>query len=139
MSESESESRADRRDRYHRLLETIRHNTGDPQHVLAPGAGLWTVLSSSNIDTSDAITAMEAAIDNGHVLQWTDADGRHRYGLTGAGIDEARHTDAPLYGPADRERLRAVLATEADRDEPDKSVIAWANRRLAAIDGVGEE
>ena len=135
MGDGDTDTVAMRRDRYHHLLETVRHQTGDPQHVLVPGTGLWTVLSSASIDTSDAITAMQAAIENGHVIKWTDGEGRHRYGLTGDGIDEAPHAEAPLYGPADEPHLRAVIETEASRDDPDRDVIGWANRRLAAIEG----
>jgi len=128
------ETADDRRERYHRLLETVRHQTGDPQHVMVAGSALWTVINNGHMDTSDAITTMQAAIENGHCIQWTDADGRHRYALTGDGVAEAPHATAPLYGPADETQLRAVIKTEAESDEPNRDVIGWANQRLAAIE-----
>jgi len=136
MSETEQPTRDDRRERYHRLLETVRHQTGDPQHVLVTGRALWTVLSSANIETSDAIKAMQAAIENGHVIQWSGPDGRHRYGLTADGIAEAPHATAPLFGPDDEDTLREVIEDEASTDDPNRDVIGWANRRLAGIGSV---
>lgn len=121
-------------DDYARLLQTVAYQTGDPQHVLVSGRGLWTVISHGSLRMADAITAMQAAIENDHVLRWRGGAGRHRYGLTTAGIEATPHVDAPLFGPADVPTLREVLDTEASRDDPSQAVIAWANRRLAAIE-----
>jgi len=131
---STDESGPDRRERYHRLLEVIVHNTGDPQHVLARGAAIWTVTHSSNIPTGEALTAMRAGLENGHVIRWHDPDGHHRYGLTADGVAQSRWAEPPLYGPADRAQLREVIETEAATADPDRAVIGWCNRRLAAIE-----
>jgi len=77
---------------------------------------------------------MRAAHENGHVLRWTDGDGTARYLLTGDGIDATAHIDRPLFDAADESVLRAVIDTEVSRADPDKAVIGWANRRLAALE-----
>lgn len=118
------------------LARTLAANVGDPQPVVADAKRLWTTLVAHGPLTHHAATdAMDAALDAGHILRWTNADGRTCYALTGDGMDAAE-VSRPVFDDADRDALQTVIETEASRDDPDQDVIGWANRRLAAIRGV---
>lgn len=124
----------ERRARYHQLLGTIDKQTGHGQPVMIEGGPLWSVINHTPIDHTDALRALHAAVENGDVRRWTDAAGDWRYGLTESGIAQLEHVDAPTYTEEDVSRLRAVAETEAGREEPDGDVIAWANRRIQAVE-----
>lgn len=126
--------REHRRANYEQILSTIRANTGDPMHPLVGATALWTTaVSHGRLDHDAATSALRAAVENGAVLRWTDADGTVRYALTTDGLDAV--TGLSPYGEADADALRGVIETEAEREDPDKTVIGWANERLAEVDG----
>lgn len=133
MTGAKPRTQKHRRADYEQTLSTIRANVGDPQSPLVAAHALWTTLvANGRLEHEFAQSALRAGVENGHVLRWTDGDGTVRYALTTAGLDEARGTDP--YGPADADVLRACIATEADRAEPDREFIGWANERLGGID-----
>lgn len=126
---------AERRSRYQTLLCTIAYQTGDPQPVLCSARSLWTTLvAHGQLDCQDAQTAMRAARENGDVIRWEDSDGCVRYGVTESGIEAVDELDAPLYSKSDEPKLREILTTEVEKDEPNKSVIGWCNSRLGALE-----
>lgn len=117
---------------YDAILGAIRANVGDPQPPLVGAHALFTVVcANGSLSVDAATTAMDATLDNDHALRWTDGDGTVRYALTTAGLAEVRGTNP--YGPADADALRACIATEADRADPDRAFIGWANERLGEL------
>jgi hypothetical protein len=132
----------------------VDRNTGGPQSVVLAGRALFIHVDHSNIDCSDARQIVTRAVENGHLLRWSDTDGdgdgdangdtdtdsesegRTRYAVTSAGIAETPRVSPPIYDERDREGLERVLRTEVGRDAPDKSVVGWANQRLAALDAL---
>jgi len=125
----------DRRAHYHQLLGTIDKNTGHGAPVMLRGGPLWSTIDYTPIDHTDAVRAMQAAIQNDHVRRWVDAEGRNRYGVTDAGIDAHPTITRPTYTSEDVSGLRRVIEVEAGRDDPEKAVIAWANRRISEVEG----
>jgi hypothetical protein len=122
----------DRRDDYEQVLETIAHNTGDPQPPLASARPLFnTLVANGPVEAMNAEKAMQAAVENGHVVRWTDGDNIVRYALTGDGIDHVVASNP--YGPADADALRECVKTEASREDPERGFIGWANKRLAEL------
>jgi len=135
---TESDTHADRKDRYHTILGILRANTGHEMPPLLSGAALWVTVGNGSLTHTDGVRALQATIEQGDTLRWTDADGTTRYGLTQSGHDALPYS-TPQFVPADRPALRQVLETEAGRDDPDREVIAWANRWLDTIQGDGDE
>jgi len=121
-----------RQSRYHQLLGTIDKNTGHGAPVMLRGGPLWSTINYTPIDHTDAVRAMQAAIENDHVRRWTDAEGNTR---TDGGIETHPYIERPTYTSEDVAGLRDVIEVEAGRDDPDKAVIAWANRRLSEVEG----
>jgi len=132
----DEDTREDRKHRFHTVLRVIASNTGDPQPPLQRARHLWTTaVANGSLSQDEAATALSAAREHGYVLQWVDPDGDVRYGLTDSGITTLRHADAPLFEAADEPALRDIIEREAGTDDPDRDVIGWANKRLAALEG----
>lgn len=129
---SQERAHKHRRADYEQTLGTIRANTGDPQRPLVAASPLWTTLvANGGLEHEFATSALRAAVENGDVLRWTDGEGTVRYALTTQGLDSV--TGSSPYDAGDEAALRDVITTEASRENPDKSVIGWANERLAEI------
>lgn len=126
------------KDRYQQILGTLRANTGHGQPPLLSASGLWVTIGNSSMDHTDGVRAMHAARQNDDVIRWTDAEGTTRYGLTQSGF-KAHPSSLPPYEAADADALRSVIETEAGRAEPDRSIIAWANRWLDTLQGDANE
>jgi hypothetical protein len=124
----------DRRRRYHHLLGTIDKQTGHGGPIMIQGGPLWSTINYTEIEHTDAVRAMQAAIENDHVRRWVDAEGHNRYGVTDGGIDAHPTIERPTYTSEDVAGLREVVEVEAGRDDPEKAVIAWANRRLSEVE-----
>jgi hypothetical protein len=123
------------RPHYVLLLSTLASESGHPDHPMPTGNHLWETLRRADARLSKQIGAMEAATDRGHVLAWVDGAGTPRYGLSADIVESIPEIDAPIYGPADTDALRAIAATEAASDDPDGDVIAFVNQHMEAIDG----
>jgi hypothetical protein len=134
--DNDEDTREDRKARYERMARAIAHNTGDPQPPMIDATALFTVtVANGSLDSEAAKHALQAAVENGDVLRWRDAEGGVRYGLTDSGIKGTSDVSRPLLSPADEDALRDIIETEADRADPNRDVIGWANRRLAALEG----
>jgi hypothetical protein len=130
---AESDTHADRKDRYHTLLGILRANTGHGMPPLLAGSALWVTVGHSSLGQTDALRALQATIEQGDTLRWPDAEGTTRYGLTQSGYDALPYS-TPQFVPEDRAALRGVIEIEAGREDPDREVIAWANRWLDTIE-----
>jgi len=131
---AESESHADRRERFRSVLSMIHHNTGDPQKPVVTAPGLWTSLDHSNLDKGRAIKSLQAAREHDHVFRWRDADGKWCYGLNSSAYDqELRHYDEHGFGPEDKDALRDMIETELSRPDHDEDLVIWCNTRLQEI------
>jgi len=120
---------------YRRMLSIIAQNTGDPQPPLIGAHALWTVVGHGSLPKDAALSAVQAARENGDVIRWTDADGTVRYGLTANGVDATDHQAGELLSEPDRDALEAYLAAEVSRENPSEAFVGWVNRRKAAIGG----
>lgn len=120
---------------YATLLEALARESGHPNHPMPTGTHLWVTLRRDVARLSKQIEAMQGATDRGHVVPWVDGAGTPRYGLSRDIVESVPELDGPLYGPPDVDALRAIAATEAERESPNEAVIGWANTHLEAIDG----
>jgi len=136
MTETQ-DTHADRKDRYHTLLGILRGNTGHGMPPMLAGSALWVTVGNGSLAHTDAVRALQATIEQGDTRRWTDAAGTTRYGLTQSGYDALPYS-TPQFVPEDRPALRGVIEIEAGRDNPDREVIAWANRWLDTIQGDGD-
>jgi len=115
-------------------LSTVHKQTGDPQPVGIAVQHLYlTTVCHGSTDHEHARKARDAALEQGLLVAYEDADGTTRYGLTEAGVDAVAGAEMPIYGAADEAALRAVLETETSRPEPSKDVIGWANTHLLSL------
>jgi len=128
---AEADSRADRRDRYHRLLRILEHNSGDPYPPLPRWSAIATTARAAGVDLEDFRTARRAAVERDDVIRWRDGAGDLRVGLA----------DPPAghFSDDDVDALRAIIETEASRERPDQSVVGWCNRMLARIEDGGRD
>jgi len=133
MTETEP-SRAERRQRYQRVLSAIYHKTGDPQPVMCRSTVLRRALANS-LDEDAAVATLKAALENGDVIKWRAGGCRTRYGLTASGIEELDNYHKPIFDPADESALREVIEVETKKANPDRDVVGWVNRRLATLEG----
>lgn len=132
--QQEPPARDVRKRRYRRVLRTILLNTGDPNRPMIGAHTLWTHVRNGDLDHRAAKNALRAAREQDAVIRWQDEDGQYRYAVDDAGLDELPNHEPPMFGPADETALRYVLDVETSRPEPDKQVIGWVNRRLAALE-----
>lgn len=123
-----------RRQVYQHVLATIYHNTGDPQRPMIVAQSLWTHLNHGNTDMRDAQKALHAAREHDAVVRWRDGDGKVRYGLDDAGIDELDHYGSPIFDADDVDALEHIIGVETSGQDPNRETIGWCNRRLAAIE-----
>lgn len=104
----DTETREDRRDRYHKLLGIVEYNTGGKQRATASIGSILTIASYCDIPARKAKRSLQAAVDNDGLLEF---DGR--------------------YACTDTESLRAVLVEESNRDEGmRKALVKRCNRLL---------
>ena len=123
------------RERYHTLLSVIAKHTGQGQPVMAAARTVWTVaVAHGRLDHDEARRAVAAAVENDHAVRWTDTDGRACYALTVDGADMARRVTTPVYDADDADAIRAILEAEVQRENVDKSVVAWANQHLGGLE-----
>ena len=77
---SNTDTRADRKDRYEHALSVVDENTTDVQPPGIAAGSLWNVLTASvGMDATDAHHAVRAAFENGDLFRWTDRDETVRY------------------------------------------------------------
>lgn len=137
----ESDEQSVGRDGYIRFLRVIRAQTGGPsQHPMADVTGISTTLNQTNVDinTSNALTVGQR---KDHVVRWVDdgswtnegAGQRTRLALTVEGFQTEHVVGSYPYGKQDAETIRRILEIEADREEPAKEVISWANQHLTML------
>ena len=118
-----------------RFLGTIHKNVGDPQPVLVAAHSHHQMLSQSDIDLRHVYTARDAALEHGLAIQWRDAEGVIRYGLTPDGVAALPDATMPIYDSVDVGALQAVVGTENSRRDPDQDVLTTIAETLPAIDG----
>lgn len=116
-----------------RVLRLVHESTGYGEPVLLDHAELGRRIAALPIEEAAAGDAHRRAIDRGHLITATLADGREASGLTLEGCDALSDVSPPTYAEGDLEALLAVVEREADRPEPDTDVIGWANAHIAAI------
>ena len=107
--------RAERRDVYQRVVGTVQKNTTRSQPVtLREEVLTQTVTGRWTLD--QVKTAIQAAVENGDLLQVVDADGELR------------------YAHCDRESLEALIEREVAKESPRKNVIGRCNQLLDEVD-----
>jgi len=123
------------RERYHTLLSILSHNTGQGQPVMAAARTVWNVaVAHGRLDHDEARRAVAAAVETDHAGRWTDTEGTVRYALTVDGGAMARRVTTPVYDADDADAIRAILEAEVQRENVDKSVVAWANQHLGGLE-----
>ena len=123
------------RERYHTLLSVIAKHTGQGQPVMAAARTVWTVaVAHGRLDHDEARQSLTAAVENEHAVRWTDTEGTVRYALTVDGGAMARRVTTPVYDADDADAIRAILEAEVQRENVDKSVVAWANQHLGGLE-----
>ncbi|WP_135363461.1 hypothetical protein [Halosimplex halophilum] len=104
---STEETRADRKDRYERVLGAVHHNTGEVQH---PGCRPYEIrlilCAHANYPVEGINKAIRAAVENDDLYRWTDATGKER--LTRATKDDLRGVAEYWAAHGDQQRLEAV-------------------------------
>ena len=128
-----------RGDLYDYILRTVYHNIGPDR---PPGASVPTVAGSvvreQSRDGERSITAfrsrLSAALDNGDLIEWYDADGTRRLTTTDTGslIDVAERGFPGVDGDA-ADVLRSLAAHHAERDDPNAALIGAINAALAEV------
>lgn len=111
----------DRRERYEKVLRVVEYNTAglDEPSPQLPAASLTSVVSIATDYGGDRHSgeqvraAIAAAVENGDLIRFEDAEGTARL---------ARTT---------KTALQQVAVWAAERDEPDREVVALANRAKA--------
>jgi len=123
MSEHETDTdRETRKHAYEHLLRCVHHQTSPKQAPGCTAGQLWThLVDHGELDQREAKKAKRAAVENGDLVEWRDADGTVR--LTCA-------------DDADRlERARDWLTDQIDEwGERDKEALGRINTALLEVD-----
>lgn len=123
-TEVEDRSATDRKEAYHRVLGTIKQNSGHSQPVAVAASTVWiTTISHGSLSHEASKRALQAARENEHVVRWRDEAGKVRYLLTPAGVAELPYAAMPIYAPRDEGPLREVIGTESERADPAQPVL----------------
>ncbi|WP_224449333.1 hypothetical protein [Haloprofundus salilacus] len=109
--QQEEDTRGDRRDRYHKLLGIVEHNTGGMQRSTVSLGAVLTVASYCDIQSHKAKSSLQAAVSNDDLLEF---DGR--------------------FARTDTESLREVLIEESERKSARRALVKRCNRLLEAGD-----
>lgn len=104
--QSVQSKRKQRKHVYEGVLKTVKHNSG----LFHSAAGMAHPIlianrARANVSPERTKKAIRAALDNDHLFRYEDRDGTVRYAL------------------AEPKRLRAIIAAENDRDDPDLELI----------------
>lgn|GEM_PF-2540746 len=104
---SSEETRADRKDRYERVLRTVGLNTGGVQHPgCRPHEIRLTLCAHADLPVDGVNKAIRAAVENDDLFRWTDASGKER--LTLACKPDLRRVAKYWADHGDQQRLEAV-------------------------------
>lgn len=104
---SDEDRRKKRRITYERVLGMIDAQTSQSQPALVGRGSLFAAVSHSNLEREQAEKALQAAIENGDVIDWHGS-----------------------YALATEESLLRVIETEVSSDFPRKLLIGKCNRML---------
>ncbi|QLH80962.1 hypothetical protein [Halosimplex pelagicum] len=104
---STDETRADRKERYERVLSTVAHNTGGVQH---PGCRPYQIrlilCAHANLPVDGVERSIRAAVENDDLYKWRDSSGHTR--LTLATKPDLRNVAEYWAGRGDQRRLEAA-------------------------------
>lgn len=110
---------------YKLLLRVVDYQTGGPDETLpamVSGGSLYgTLVSKGDLSHEQADTARRAALQNDDLLKWPGPEGRDRYALV---EDDA---------------LRDVIEEQANRENPDRELIATCNKLRTQLGGSGDD
>ncbi|QLH78692.1 hypothetical protein HZS55_15960 [Halosimplex rubrum] len=120
---TDEETRADRKERYHRVLRTVALNTGGAQH---PGCRPYQIrlilCAHANLPVDGVERSVRAAVENDDLYRWTDGEGRER--LTLATKPDLRGVAVYWAERGDQQRLesanRAIREVREDTGLPGK-------------------
>lgn len=113
---STSESRAQRREQYEKILRIVEHQTGGKQSALAPKTSIRITAAHAGMRKEDARKRIQAAIENGDIFEW--------------------HGQVALV---DEPSIEAVRDEEIEADITRKRLIGKCNGILQNLRDDGEE
>jgi len=113
----------DSKERYERVIGIVEHNTGYPQYPMVRRSSAATIARHANMAAEGFKRAVKAARENNDLIQWRDASGVRRLGLT-----DPDHLDED-----DVANLEEIIDDEVTRRHVDQDVIGWCNTQLQEI------
>lgn len=107
-------TRKERRDEYHKLLRIIEYNTGGKQPALISRTSLYVVASNAGMDRGHVADRLQAARENGDVLESNGKLALATEKSLRAVVGEENQADHPR--PQLIERCAAMLEEVADAE-----------------------